>query len=90
MRVQVLIKKKEVRQQQDLMMPSLEQLTQNIESQALSKNYENDLNKLGEKFFTLLSLTSKEPEFYKFINSFNERDKFFYRKMIRQDKIGDG
>jgi negative regulator of genetic competence, sporulation and motility len=71
------------------MIPSLEQLCANIESQALSKNFENDLNKLGEKFFTLLSLTSKDPDFYKFINSFNERDKFFFRKMLRFDKLGD-
>lgn len=71
------------------MIPSLEQLCANIESQALSKNFENDLNKLGEKFFTLLSLTSKEPEFYKFINSFNERDKFFFLKMLSSDKLSD-
>jgi hypothetical protein len=89
-RVQVVIKKKDVRQQQDFMMPSLDQLMGNIESQALSKDFEINLTRLGEKFLTLLSLTAEDKDTFKFINSFIERDKIFFRSYLRSEMYTDG
>jgi vacuolar-type H+-ATPase subunit I/STV1 len=90
MRVQVLIKRSEVRQQQDIMTQSLEQFQANLESQSLSKDYEKALTRLGDKFLALLSVTSDDKEVYKFINSFGERDKIFYRQHLRSETLGDG
>lgn len=72
------------------MMPSLEQLVSNIESQALSKDFESNLGRLGEKFLTVLSLTAEDKDTFKFINSFIERDKIFFRSMLRAEQFAEG
>jgi len=71
-------------------MPSLELLTTNLESQALSKKFEARLNELGDKFFQLIALTPTDSSVKKFINAFRERDKYFYRRNLKPDKLAEG